>query len=94
MLKNKKSLFLSLIIFFTFLSVSVNAQSWLDNYSYRRALTVTNSGAATLTDYQVKIQLTSLNFNNNFPQANGEDIRVTTADGTTLLPFWIESWSL
>ena len=91
-IKNKISIFLLIVTFFTFLSISGYAQSWLSDYSYRRALTINNSGALA-TDYQVRIQLNSSNFNNHFPQANGEDFRLTADDGTTLLPFWIESWS-
>ncbi len=64
---NIKVLFLSVLMIFAFIPLSSNAQSWLD-YNYRRALTITNSGGSTLTDYQVLITLTSSNFNNNFPQ--------------------------
>jgi hypothetical protein len=89
---NRKSLFLSILMIFSLLSISTNAQSWLAGYDYRRALTINNSGSS-VTDYQVRIQLNNSNFNNHFPQVNGEDIRVTSDDGTTLLPIWIESWS-
>jgi hypothetical protein len=91
---NSRKLYPSILIAFIFLfSVSSFAQSWLSGYSYRRALTITNSSGSSVTDYQVRIQLTSSNFNNHFPLANGEDIRITASDGTTLLPLWIESWS-
>ena len=89
---NKISLLLSVLTIFTFFSESNNAQSWLGDFNHRRALTITNNGS-TITDYQVKIQLDSTNFNDNFPLPNGEDIRITDSDGNTLLPFWIESWS-
>ena len=89
---NINSFFALILMILTLFPVSTNAQSWLAGYDYRRALTITNSGSS-VTDYQVKIQLNSSNFNDNFPQANGEDIRITAADGTTLLPLWIESWS-
>ena len=89
---NRKLLFLSILTIFAILPISSNAQTWLD-YNYRRALTITNSGATTLTDYQVMIKLDSTNFTGNYPRPNGEDIRITAADGTTLLPLWIESWS-
>ena len=91
-LLNRKTLFLLILTIFSLLPISNNAQSWLD-YNYRRALTITNSGSSTLTNYQVLITLTSTNFNNNFPQPDADDIRITTSDGTTLLPYWIEGWS-
>jgi hypothetical protein len=61
--------------------------AWL----YRRLVTV-NSGSA-LSNYQVLLTFTSLNFpdfaNTN---DNGTDLRFTKSDGLTELPFWIESW--
>ena len=88
----RKSLFLSILIVLTLIPISAQAQAWLSGFDYRRALTINNPGSAA-TDYQVRIVLTTSNFNDHFPQANGEDFRITTSDGTTLIPFWIESWS-
>jgi N-acetylneuraminic acid mutarotase len=71
----------------------VSAQSWYDaNWSYRRAITVTNTGSVILTDYQVKI---SLNSSFDFLKTNidGSDIRITSDDGTTEIPFWIAEWT-
>jgi hypothetical protein len=68
------------------------AQSgWLDPaWSYRNQVNVANSGAIP-SNFQVRIVLDS-----SFPfanaQNNGADLRVTDADGTTSLPFWIEKW--
>ena len=63
----------------------------LPGWAYKTAVTITNPGAM-VTDYQVRIDLNSGNF--TFAQANsdGSDIRFTAADGTTLLPYWMESW--
>jgi len=65
---------------------------WYDlNWLYRRPIVLTNQCGTPLTDYQILISL-----DNSFDFANansdGSDIRVTDADGTTLIPFWIENW--
>ena len=55
-------------------------------------MTISNLGAP-LSNYQVKIDLdTSFPFGSAKP--DGSDLRVATSDGSTLLPFWIESWTL
>jgi hypothetical protein len=69
------------------LSNSMN-RSW----TYRNIVNVTNSGS-TLTDFEVNISLTSANFNFALAKSDGSDVRITAADGVTLLPFWIESWN-
>ena len=66
---------------------------WLDeNWLYRRPIVVSNPAGTTLTDYQVMITLDNTF---DFTKANpdGSDIRVTDADGVTLIPYWIESWN-
>jgi uncharacterized repeat protein (TIGR01451 family) len=62
-------------------------QAW----SVRRPVTITNSGSA-LTNIQVLVNLGS-SFDYTHAQTDGADLRVTAGDGTTLIPFWIESWS-
>ncbi len=62
--------------------------SWI----YRQVLAVTNGVNAPLTNYQVKVVLNSL-FNFAGALTNGNDVLVTAQDGTTLIPFWIESWN-
>jgi len=65
--------------------------AWLPGWPNRTRVTINNPGAA-LTDYQAQVDLDS-----SFPfaqaKADGSDLRVTAADETTLLPFWIESWN-
>ena len=69
-----------------------SAQGWLDtSWQYRRAVTVANPGATALTDHQVLITLDS-SFNFAAARTDGSDIRLTSDDGTTLIPFWIERW--
>jgi hypothetical protein len=60
--------------------------------AYRRAVTLTNSGPV-LTNYQVKINLSSSNMNFANAQSNGGDVRFLGGDGLTNLPYWIENWN-
>ncbi len=76
------------------ISVTVaRSVAWLDPaWQYRDSVEVSNPGATTLTDFQLKIDLNS-SFDFNKAKADGSDIRFTSADGTTVLPYWIETWS-
>jgi len=73
-----------------------NAQFAMDdwyNWSYYSAITVDNTGLAQdLTNYQVQISLNNANFDFTHAQSNGEDIRFTSDDETTLIDHWIESY--
>lgn len=67
--------------------------SWLSGWSYKRPITIDNSSNSNaLTDYQIRIDLTSSNFNFAKAKSDGADIRFTDSDGVTLLSYWIESW--
>lgn len=67
--------------------------AWYDAaWSYRRALTVTNSNASALTQFQVQVTLTSSNFDFTVPLTDGSDLRVTDSDQVTLIPYWIQSY--
>ena len=69
------------------------AQAWLDPaWSYRSAVVVANPGGAELNNFQVHISLGSF-FDFTKAKNDGSDIRLTSADGTILIPFWIESWN-
>lgn len=60
-------------------------------WSYRRAITITNTGSA-LTDFQVFFSVdTAALITAGKMQALGQDIRVTDSDETTQLSFWVES---
>lgn len=73
----------------------LDAQSWYDaNWQYRRVVTVAGYGSTTLADLQVKISLNSNSFDFSQARSDGSDIRVTSDDGTTLIPFWIENWNV
>ena len=74
-----------------------NAQAltnnWLAGWTNRYPVTVTNPNATALTNYQVKITLPSAGFDYSVGQANGNDLRVTDADGSTVLKSWTEQFS-
>src|SRR3984893_2161876 len=87
------------LLFFAaaFLSLSsvCEAQSvgWLNSsWLYRSTVSVSNPGGTTLNGYQEHVVLGS-GFDFTKAQASGADIRFTASDGTTLLPFWVESWN-
>jgi hypothetical protein len=68
--------------------------SWLTGWSHRRQLTV-NGGliSEALTDFPVIVKLDSSFFDFNKAKTNGEDVRFTSSDGTTLLKYEIERWN-
>ncbi|MBC8488175.1 MAG: DUF2341 domain-containing protein [Bacteroidetes bacterium] len=68
------------------------AQAWYDSdWQYRKPVSIANPGGTPLTEYQVLITLNS-SFDFTKAQIDGSDIRITVANGTTIIPFWIENW--
>jgi hypothetical protein len=78
-------------------STHARAQSgnWFDpNWQYRLPVTVDNSSNANnLTNYQDAVSLSSTNFDFTKAQTNGNDLRFTDTDGTTLINYWIETYN-
>jgi len=72
--------------------LSAQADWYNENWSFRREVAVPNVGGADLTEFQVKITLDNT-FDFTKTLADGSDIRVAAANGTTLIPFWIEEWT-
>jgi hypothetical protein len=70
---------------------------WLTGWSYRKAITVSNAGmTATLTNFPLYVPLTSSNGGAGIASKvldTGYDIRFTSSDGTTTLPYERESYS-
>ena len=73
----------------------LTAQGWYNsNWLYRVPVTINNSNAGDpLTDFQVLVTLNSSFQYWNHIEADGSDIRFTTSDGITAIPYWIESWN-
>ncbi len=70
---------------------AAQSAAWFDpDWTERMSVLITNPGPA-VTDYQLHIPLDS-QFRFSLAKSDGSDLRVTASDGTTLLPFWIESW--
>ncbi|MCK4891501.1 MAG: DUF2341 domain-containing protein, partial [Candidatus Pacebacteria bacterium] len=59
------------------------------DWGYERKITL--SSATTVANYQVKVELTTSNFDYSKAQANGEDLRFYQTDETSL-DYWIEEW--
>lgn len=84
----------ALVILVLLLTSSLCQAAWLDNnWSYRNPVSISNSTGIELTNYQVQITLDS-SFSFSKARSDGSDIRVTNVDGATVLPFWVESWSV
>ena len=89
---NYFGLFLSITIFL--FGITTNAQSsWnSQDWGYRRAITESNSTGNLLTNFQIKVTL-----NNSFDfgrcKTDGSDIRFTSDDSQTLIPYWFEEWN-
>jgi hypothetical protein len=91
----KRSHLKTLIFILTGLLISQLAytQGWHDvSWPFRRAISVSNSNGSDLVDFQVRIIIKDNEFDFNTAIPDGSDIRLAASDGTTLLPFWIESW--
>ena len=75
-------------------SVTVNAFApWYNaGWQYRNEVTVSNPGGTSLSDFQVKITLDGT-FDFNKAKPDGSDIRFTSGDGVTIIPYWIETWN-
>lgn len=70
-----------------------DSSSWYDGaWGYRMPVTITNGGGAPLVNYQVKVTVdTQTLIAAGKMQADADDIRFTTSDGATEIPYWIES---
>ena len=93
-MKREFYIFLFIIGIIASALTSVNAQ-WA-GWNYRRTVTIDNTSGSALTDYQVKIDLSGLTDPFIFGNANsdGSDVRITSDDGVTEIPFWIEEWNV
>ena len=75
------------------LSLDTCLAQW-DGWDWQREVTISNGSGSALTDFQVKIDLSSLTPSFDFSHAKGDgsDLRITDADEETEIPFWIEKW--
>lgn len=95
-----ESMFYNDDIYYTIDSVKTEYTGpWLNGWSHRIEIVVTENTGTTLTDYQLKMVVDNTTvpedilesfFSNTQP--NGEDVRFTLEDGVTEIPFWIQEW--
>ncbi|MEA3439395.1 MAG: DUF2341 domain-containing protein [Chloroflexota bacterium] len=70
-----------------------DGENWFDRaWDYRRPVTISNPCGEEVTNYQIQVILNSSNFTFTNALSDGSDLRVTSSDGITPIPFWIESW--
>jgi gliding motility-associated-like protein len=83
-------LFLSLLLVGAY---QVSGQNTcLDNWRYTRAISIRNSGFGLLNDWQVRVSVnTQALIAAGKMNADGSDIRFTSGDCCTQLPYWIQS---
>lgn len=66
--------------------------SWLDpGWAFRDPVEISNTEGVTLSQFQVELNLDD-SFDFGLANPDGSDIRFTSNDGLTLIPYWIESW--
>ena len=81
-----------ILLLSTLTAAAASAQNWYNgNWVYRRPVTVSNAAGEALAGFQTRVALDST-FDFTHANADGGDLRVTAADGTTSVPFWVESW--
>ena len=90
-MKKRKSFLVLLILIGLMTAIPQIVFGWLDGWTYQREITLDN--ATSIDNYQVKVELTSANFDYSHALANGEDIRFTDV-GEVLQDYWIEEWCI
>lgn len=69
--------------------ISASGESWLEGWSHRKPITLTEQSGATLTDYQVKLEISY----ESGMESDFSDLRFTDEDGITGLSYWIEEYT-
>ena len=65
--------------------------AWYDNnWDYRKKVTLTETSGSTLSNYSVHL---NISFVSGHMNSDFSDLRFTSSDGTTLLDYWIESYT-
>jgi len=62
-----------------------------EGWSFMRPVKIVERSGNDLTDFQVKVELNSSNFDFSRANADGSDIRFADESGRQL-PYWVESW--
>jgi len=72
------------------ITIEVWVKPMTNGWKYQNPITL--SPATSQANYQVKIELTTSNFDYSKAKANGEDLRFYQTDGASL-DYWIETWN-
>ncbi|MDY6834082.1 MAG: DUF2341 domain-containing protein [Chloroflexota bacterium] len=72
---------------------AITVEAWMNTYvdGWNYARPITLAPAAPDDDYQVKVELTTLNFDYSRAQDDGDDLRFYDCAGSPL-SYWIENW--
>ena len=89
-MKNRKSFLLLLVLIGLMMTLPQTAFCWLTGWTYQREITLDT--ATPEGNFQVKVELTSTNFNYSHAAANGEDLRFTDTN-ENLQDYWVEEWN-
>ena len=84
---------LTILFFFSFLSIVQPAHAWLSGWQYRTLIIVNNTqNSNSLVEYQVLVTLdTQSLISQGKMRSDCGDIRFTDSDDSTLLSYWLES---
>jgi hypothetical protein len=63
---------------------------WNASWPYRRSIAITENSGSTLTDYQVNL---NISYVSSEMKPDFSDLRFTTSDQITPIPYWIESYT-
>jgi len=77
---------------YTSLAAGTTYYDLIINSYYKNPIGITNDTGSELTNYQVKLELTSSNFDFSSSTNDGRDVRVYASDDTAQLNYWVESW--
>ncbi len=66
---------------------------WSCAWPYRTTVTVQETSASTLSDYQVKLTISGADLNGSYNWSDdGFDLRVVDSDDQTLMNYWVDDW--
>jgi len=89
---NFQSTIYGILLLLFLIQTNATAGWYNTNWQYRRPVAIPNPGSTVLSDFQVQVTLNS-SFDFSKVNSDGSDIRFTSTDGVSLIPYWIETWN-
>ncbi len=75
------------------LTISTNVFAWWNNnWNHKAPITVNNTSATAVSNYEVKLTINTTNAPNFVWANNGDDIRFVDSDDLTLIPHFLEDY--